>query len=346
MSLTSHRQSRYTVTLLDGSDREVRPLGRVTGGRVALSSTTRLRASGQISLLDDGSDIDWSAHRVRIDYAGGGRSWPIGVFLPSAPTVAYTAVGRGWDVELVSKLALLDADVTESAYTAATGTPVTTLLGSLIQSVTGERASITPSPASLSAALTWEPGTPWLTVINDLLSAINYFSLTTTGAGVFTASPYVPPARRGTAWEFSEGEAAIHSPQWTRDQDIAGVPNKVVLVAQGESDTPALVGVALNEDPTSPFSYPSRGRWVSLVETDVDAANQASITALAQRRLIDASSPQATIKAAFAPLPLAPNDSVAWDTAGHHARAVVRSLEYTLDPTALCSADLVEVVDL
>lgn len=344
--LTGHRNSQYVVTLLDRRDREKILLDGVVGGEVSLSAATRLRASGSLNLDDVGQDIDWLSDRVRIDYEGNGQRWPLGVFLLAAPTRSYTDEGSQWKVELLSKLAILDQVKTEQTKSLPAGTVVTDAVVSLIRDCGEDSIALTASPATLSSAMTWEPGTALLTIINDLLSAISYWSLTIDGNGIYQIHPYTRPAQRATAWNFQEGPHSVHLAEWDRDQDIASVPNRIVLVGQGSSDTPALVGAAENTDPASPFSYSARGRWVTRTETGVEASSQDVLTELARRRLIEASTPQATLTVEHMPLPLSPNEVVEWDSQGHRARAVIHGLSYTLNPTALCKTTLKEVVDL
>ena len=43
------------------------------------------------------------------------------------------------------------------------------------------------------------------------------------------------------------------SPSWSREQDIAGVPNRTVLIVEGDDTEPGMVAVATNTDPASPY---------------------------------------------------------------------------------------------
>lgn len=351
MILTGSRQAWWEITLLDSADRIIGPLRGVTGGNITLSANTRLKGSGTLSVQDTGQPVNWVNDRVSIvyrarDHRGRTMEWSAGVFLMSAPTASHTSAGTSRDVDLSSKLAVLDEDCLNASLTLPAGRSVTTSIKTLILSTGEDRVSITPSDQTLSSSMVWEAGTPVLTVVNDLLDSINYFSLRPDGDGVLTAAPYVRPAARPVAWAFTAGEAAIHSADWSRDQDTAAVPNRIVLIGQGGGDTPALVATAENTDPSSPFSRESRGRWITHTETGVEASTQAVLDGIARRRLIDLSTPTATIQAAHLPLPLAPNDRVSWDTGGHAVTATIQEIKTTLDATSLCATKLREVVDL
>ncbi|QWW20124.1 hypothetical protein I6B53_03235 [Schaalia sp. 19OD2882] len=344
--LTGHRVAGFTVTLLDADEQEKGLLDGVTGGDVTLSAATRLRASGTLQVDEVGQQIDWGTDRVRIDYEANGQAWPIGVFLLSAPTQSFEDGMVSRRVELLGKLAVIDQDATVSTLSLASGTRVTDAVRQILAEAGETRMAVTDSPETLKSQMVWDPGTSKLTVINDLLDAIGYWALSPDGAGVLQVRPYVRPAARPQSWTFAEGEQAVHSAKWDLEQDLADVPNRVVLVGQGSDDKPALVGVASNEDPDSPFGFPARGRWVTRTETGVEASSQEVIDSLARRRLIDASTPVATIRMTHMPLPLSPNDLVTWDTGGHKARATIHEIAYGLDPTALCRTTLKEVVDL
>ena len=163
------------------------------------------------------------------------------------------------------------------------------------------------------------------------------------GSGAFQVRPYVPPAQRPLSWRFAEGEAAIHLPEWSREQDLAGIPNKVVLVSQGGDDKPALVGVARNVSLSSPASYPSRGRWVTRTETGVEASTQEVINQLAEKKLLEAQTAIAKIEIEHLPVPISTNDLVEFTSQGVRTRATIQSIKYTLSPDGLCKTTLREV---
>lgn len=344
--LDTHRQAGYTVTLLDMDDRVIRRLDGVTGGSVTLSNSTRLRASGSLNLTEACGLIDWMTQRVRIDYTANGVSWGLGVFLLSAPTRSYGEAGSTWSVDLSSPLAVPDADCVDSTFTVKAGTNLVGLAADILYETGLERLSVTPSSAVATSDMIYDPGKSKLTIVNELLSAAGYWSAHPDGAGQVHLDPYMRPAARGVAYDFREGARAIHLPEWEREQDMAAVPNKVVFVSQGSADKAALVGVAVNEDPSSPYSYPSRGRWIVETRTGVEAADQESITTQARRRLIEVSTPSAAITLQHMPVPIQPNQVVGFTSQWHSAKGVVKEIEYSLDPTSLVKTKLLEVTDL
>lgn len=320
-------------------------LTHIEGGRVEFSAGTRLRGQGNMRLRDTG--INWLTDRIKLTYEmADGESIPLGVWLPTAPTVTRTGNGESLEVDLLTPLVVLDEDCVSRPYSVGEGTIVTSAVTALITSTGETRVQATHSQARTSSTLTWDAGTPKLTIINELLQSINYWALFVDGLGFFRVEPYYPPAARSPVREFTDGETSIRLPEMRREQDVTGVPNKVVLVGQAEGDKPALTSEATNTSDDSPFSYQSRGRWVTYVETGVEATDQQVLDQLARRKLIERSTPSATIEITHLPVPLAPNDVVELNYDGTLRRAVVTKWALDLKPTALTATTLREVVKL
>ena len=345
-ALDTHRQADYTVTLLDWGDRAIRRLDGVTGGSITLSNSTRLRASGTLTLTEACGPIDWMTQRVRIDYTANGRSWGLGVFLLSAPTRSYSEVGSTWSVDLSSPLAVPDADCVDSTFTVKAGSNLVGIAEDILYETGLEHLSVTPSTAVASSDMIYDPGKSKLTIVNELLSGAGYWSAHPDGAGQVHLDPYTRPADRPVVYDFREGARAIHLPEWEHGRDTAAVPNKIVFVSQGSADKPGLVGVAVNNDPSSPYSYQSRGRWIVETRTGVEAADQGSIDSQARRRLIEVSTPSTAVTLQHMPVPIMPNQVVGFTSQGYAAKGVVKEIEYSLDPTSLVKTKLLEVTDL
>lgn len=344
----SHRQSEYRVTLLDSQNSIIRKLDGVIGGTVSLSSSTRLRASGSLELSEHAMPINWMRDRVKIEYVPSGMDpWSIGVFLLSAPVRSYSEVGSSWKVDLSSVLAIPDTDCLSSSLTVSKDVPLVKSAADLLESSGVGFMSITPSKAKPSSDLFYDPGKSKLTVANELLSAAGYWSAHPDGNGVVHLDPYTKPASRPVAYSFSEGSRAIHLPEWDRELDAASVPNRVILISEGSHEKPALVGEATNTNPASPYSYSSRGgRWVTEVQSGVEAADQKSISSQAERRLLELSTPTASISIHHMPVNIWPNDLVSFYSQGHSVRGSVKEIEYTLDPTELVKTKILEVAEV
>lgn len=347
-------------------------LRSVVDGSLDWTYNTAIKGGGSIGVLDvgqkiDGKAIDWLNVRIRpvamvarADRPETLEEFPLGVFLPAAPVEDWTDRGRSWKVELLDKCSILDQDVITDSETGApvtyslpSGTNVIASVISIIEGSGESAQAIEPDGKVLANPMTWDVGTSRLKIINDLLDAANYFSLWVDGSGQFRASKYVPPESRPPTYAmlapFDDTGASLMTPNWTRDRDIYSVPNRVVVVGQGDAETPALVSVATNEDPASEFSYPARGRWITLVETGVEAVDQAALDAYAYRKLASATSVTSGITAEHPILPdLRVNSVVEFRNtrADVSILCAVTKTSITFDPTALVKSELREATGL
>lgn len=351
--LRGHRSEAYWWELLDLAGSPLGPLDGVTGGSLEYSNATTLRASGTLTYAG-AADVDWLHTLVKPWYSatfpdGTSASWPLGVFIPAAPTAQYGDGTVSRDVELQSLLQVLDEDAMEKTYGLAAGTVVTAAVRSLITGagmVGGGKVAGTDSPETLRSPLVWEPGTSRLRIINDLLDAINYFSLTVDANGVYRLDPYTTPTARGSAWDFTDDPtASIYSPTFSHSRDYFGVPNKVVAISQGDGDAPSLTATSSNTDARDPLSIPSRGRTVTHVEDNVEATSQAVLQGIADRRRLELAQVSSVVEISHAMVPLDPNDGVTFKRtpAGIDLRGVVQKTSIECSPGALMRTTIREV---
>lgn len=339
-----HRSPRWRHVLLDGEDRPLRDLDGITGGRVEAVALSRLGGSGSLSLDDREHpiEIDWLSHRVQSIYdpgIPGVEAWPVSTMLFTSPTMTQHDGYRSYAVELLTKLSVVDEDSVGDVYSLPAGTPIIATVVSLIESTGEDRIAVTPSDAVLKNPQAWDAGESKLTIINELLEAAGYWSLWCDGSGMFRVEPYRNPLDRPVSYEFVQGEASIHEPEWGREQDLFSVPNRFLVIGQGSDNEPPLVGEALNEDPESPYSFQARGRWITRTEEGVEGESQSVFDQLAQRRLLDAMDPVARLTVTHAILPLEPNQLIRFADSGTDVRATIQRLSYDFGFDSQCRAE-------
>lgn len=360
--LVESRVTGYRVDLLDRRDRMTGTLEGVQGGTLDWSQFTAIKGGGTIDVDDRGQQIDWLNVRLRpvvsITSVDGTRTeHPAGVFLPSAPVEDWTATGRSWKVELLDKCAILDQDVVTDlngnpvVFVAPAGANVIATVVSLIEATGETTPAIEPDSKTLLASLTWDVGTPILTIVNELLEASGYASLWVDGQGQFRVTPFVAPGDRVPIYEalapFTKGETSVLAPDWQRDRDIYQIPNRYVAVSQGDGEEEGMVAVVTNEDPASPFSYQSRGRWITRTVTGVEATSQADLEARAVMGLAQASSIASGLKIKHLFLPdLMVTAAVRFKhpDAGLDVLCYVTKTTLPLDPLALCASEIREAL--
>lgn len=337
-------------------DRSGALLGRLDGvvagsGRVTRSAAASVKASAQITVRDTGQVDDWTQVRVQPWTDVNGTSWPLGVFLPDVPSHTFTSTGQVVDVALLDKATILDGDSFGVTYGVPKGTPVASAVRQIIESTGETPTGIEDDGKVLATSLEAEPSDSKLSLVNDLLSAAGYFSLHTSGWGVFRADPYVEPARRPVLAEFTDQQdgvsvTGLYLPEFTAEQDVGAVPNRVRVVSQAGEDEEAWTAEAVNDDPDSPYSFDRLGFWRTVVETDVQTTSQAALQAYAERRLIDMSSPQETLMVEHPPYDLTVNDVVRFRSAqyGLDGLYTIQNQEWPLAYDGLVQATLRKVV--
>lgn len=365
--LLGARVTSYRFDMLDTEENLIGTLSSAElGGSLSWDAYASIKGGGSIQVTDVGQQIDWLNVRIRptaiLQRAGGGTDpvnteVPLGVFLCTAPVEGWTATGRSWNVELLDKNSILDTDiVTDSngdpvTYVAPIGANVIDVVKSIIADAGESSPAILTGDKVLSASMTWPVETTRLRIINDLLDAAGYASLWVDGAGQYQARPWITPALRIRVYDllapFSKGETSLMDPDWTRDRDFYGIPNRYVVVGVGDDTTEALTAVATNVDPNSPFSYPSRGnRWITSTEVGVEAVDQEALDLIAYRRLLAADSVSTSISVKHAFLPeLLVNSTVMFTNPDAELSIVcsVLKTEIPFDPTGLCTSQLQEV---
>jgi len=311
-----NRQIAFRYDLLDSSNKFKKALTTVLSANITNNSEAIIKRTAKFILRDDPvinylSDrikpwvrIKMPAETPQISYIfqspyfpvevgiipalGGWAEFPQGVFLLSTPPRKEDSTGVYREIEAYDLLQLLTDDKVDARYTVAAGVNYITTIGTVLTGAGLTDQNLTPTTLTLPATRDWEPGTTKLQIINDLLGAINYFSLEFDENGQAIAKPYVSPDARASEYTYKNDSTSVIFPGVEQHIDLFAVPNKWVLV-KSEPDAVALIGTYTNTAASSPTSTVSRGRTIVNYQSKVEAADQATITALAQRATYEAS---------------------------------------------------------
>lgn len=211
---------------------------------------------------------------------------PQGVFLLSTPSRNSDEAGRVTrEVQAYDPLQVFLDDLVINRYSVSIGTlytnAVQTLLGSIPQSVE-------VSSKALTVVMEWEPGTSKLRIINDLLNAINYESLSFDEEGRAVVRAYRDPAARTEEFVYGDGTDGLVVPDVDQEIDLFSVPNRWVLVVS-DPDKPAITSTYTNTNPGSPTSTVRRARTITDFRLEEDAVDQATLDAKVARLAFEAS---------------------------------------------------------
>lgn len=288
------------------------PVTTMTGGSVAYDSLADIKRTAKFALVDDGT-IDFLADRikpwVRLRMPDGGWvEWPQGVFLLSTPVRKLATSGVvSRDVDAYDQAVILNGDLVADRYTVAAGTAYTTAITALTSDL--PLRSITTSSLTLPAAMDWDPGTSRLTILNALLSAINYRSAWFDENGTLICEPYVAPDTVTPVYTYATDSASVITGEIDDTLDLYSVPNRWVLVVSNPEGA-SIVSRYTNTASTSPTSTVSRGRTITDFRTGEDAADQATLDAKVARLAFEASQVFQSVDFSTAIMPMHSNADV------------------------------------
>lgn len=269
----------FRYDLLDRFDNVVQRLdGVLPGGTLDFSVSADIRGSGSVQAFGL-NGIDWLLHRIRVTYTADELVVPVITALVSVPTEQHSSPGVATQIDLYDKTSILLEDNFGATYAVAAGTNIIDKVVEVIASTNELKVAIEPSTATLTNSMVWEPNTPKLRIVNDLLDAANYFSVWADGLGFFRSVPYTAPAYRAVRYNFVDDETGLYLPAFTRSYDPYSVPNRFIVVGKTDGETEALSKTATVDD----------GRpWRTRTETDVEYADEATLQAIAERKLATA----------------------------------------------------------
>lgn len=287
------RRFTFRHELLDAGNVFVQDLDNVISCTIEQNWLADIKRTARFTLAEIGV-IDYLSDRIKPHI----RTWlppygendfvehAQGVFLLSSPTRNSDEQDRVTrDVEAYDGLKVLTDDKVLTRYTVAASTVYTTAVTALLGSMP---KSVAPSTKTLPAAKEWEPGTTKLKIINELLGAINYESLSFDEEGRAVAQAYRDPSSRGEEFVYGSGVVGLMVPSVDQELDLFSVPNAWTLVVS-DPDRPALVASYVNSDPASPTSTVRRQRTIVDYRTEEEAADLAALSAKAARLAFEAS---------------------------------------------------------
>lgn len=339
----SPRREFYRVDLMTNRDGTIGRLDGVSQVDLEFSASDDgvLTSGGSLSLDDQGQPIDWLNARCQPWASVNGTSWPLGVYLMSAPTERHESTGRSWEVTLKDKLSILDEDLTAETYALATGQNVVDAIRQVIADAGEANHAISADPRVLTGPLTWPTNTSRLTIVQDLLMLLNFSPLQMDGWGAYVGEPFVDPQNRAVVTTFEEGLSAIHLPSFQVTKDVASVPNRLIGVSSTSSA--GLVVTADNNDPTNPYSIAARNRVIARSE-DFDATDLNTLAALVVRRMRELMAPASVVEFQHAVVPLDVGSVVRFTSDGITLDGAVLSTSITLAAGQMMQTTIQEVV--
>jgi hypothetical protein len=282
-----------------------------TGGQIKYQDMTSLKVSASLPFA---GDFDLGKNYIRIYSASmlGDKEITLlhGTFLPSRPSLDYSGAAVAGSIECYSLLKVLEDTALEeplalSEFTDPVG-QATLLIAETKLSFIADASTML-----LSAPRTYDAGTSYLEVCNDLMEVAGFIPLAIDASGTVRLIRYADPANLTPVWTLRDDtEKVVFGPEVSYDFDTFDVPNKVIAVRSNSKEEESLIATAINEDPLSRFSTVSKGRIITYVETVNEAENLEALQDVAERVLSEKSSAVESVEISHPYLPYNTGDAL------------------------------------
>lgn len=262
-----------------------------TYGELAFVEPPRIDASADADIFISMSgrflyrgDVNWMSDELRPVLTIDGADAPLATLEIATKQDEYTEQGAHY-VRLTCYDRALLVQQTKAEHTVffAAGTLYLAAVTQLLTAAGIALVIRTDSAAALSTDREWQIGEDYLSIINGLLSEINYEPLWFDASGAAVLQPASDPDPSRIAHRYDRGKFSILRPGVRASLDAFAAPNVfVVLCSNPELEEP-LVARAENNNPLSSLSILRRGRRITGVFNVDNTPGQAELDAYARR---------------------------------------------------------------
>lgn len=234
--------------------------------QVQMTADSELCMSMKGDFLMPEKDIIWLKDRIRPVLIINGKEYPVGMFVGTTPKRAWKSGVQVLSLESYSVLFLAQRVSIPSGYIIPAGTNYLGAVQDLLR-ISGIDMYITEGTEKVTPTdrADWSAGTSVLSVINELLSEINFRSAWVNLDGVVMLTKAGEVSANTVSHSYMEGEYSIIGGEPAVSTDYFDKAN-VFRAICSNPDLPApLVAEVVNDDPGNPMSTAVLG--IRIVET-------------------------------------------------------------------------------
>jgi hypothetical protein len=285
----------------------------LAGGSVARESYATLHGSATLQIT---RDLSWGNAIVRpwITLSDGTTTatFRLGAYYTGTPNRRLQETPATYEVTCYDILSILD-DPPSDGHAVAAGTAYLTEVEAILiaRGVSAYVIDQTASASVLPTDRVWAVGdsATWLTVVNDLLGSIGYQGIWSDWDGRLHCQPYETPRARAPEWVYTvDAATSMLAPERTMTRDFYSAPNRWVFYRSNNVDDSAPVDgdglYVYTNDSYGDTSVEARGGRVITKAVGVDAADQTSLIAAAQRTIDADMSIPTKVEVSVSPNPL------------------------------------------
>lgn len=204
-----------------------------------------------------------------------GKEYPVGEYVAGTIEEEYNGVNGIQRIEAFDLSLLLQQWTKEEWHYIPAGTTYVEAVQSLFQDAGFKRILFDPVKTTIKTNREdWEPGTPFLTIINTLLEEINYNPVWIDPDGIARVTRQIEPTQADIIHIYEEGPGSLLLPRYTRTLDIYDAPNVFNVVLANPDYAETMSATSVNDSIASAISVPRRGRRI--VAPTVELENAAS----------------------------------------------------------------------
>jgi len=237
---------------------------------IQCDSTSELKMSLRGSFRYDWKGrFDFLTDRLRPVMVLNGEDYPLGTFVITTESPERASGADIAKLEGYSLLYLLRRKRTEGRLHLAAGTNYITAILNLLEDAGITDYDEDETEYTLAADREdWDEGTPYLTIINTLLSEISYNSLWVKLDGTVMLTQYEAPTLANVTHTYTAGRYSLIEPDYKITTDIYGKCNVFRVVCDNPDLSGTLTATSVNSEPTSPYSTVHLGRILHLERVD------------------------------------------------------------------------------
>ena len=215
-----------------------------------------------------------------------GTDYPVGEFIVSSLKEKHAQNLDVIEIDAYDKTLVLKQSRTEGRLHIAHGTTYMSAIQALLTQDGIDRAISDECAETLQTDREdWEPGTPHLTIINDLLKEINFQNVWFDLRGNARLRKKREQTPANIDHTYNSGEFSIIKPICTRSIDIYEIPNVFIAMVSNADYAEAMIAMAENNNPSSILSIGARGRRiVAPIEKLQNIASQAELQAYVDKK--------------------------------------------------------------
>lgn len=303
--LTEHRKIAFDFALMNSADKFIKNL-QSASGRISFNSSAEIMGTASFSISEkEVAGLDLVDYRIspcfKIESPTGWLSYQLGIYIMSSP-IRTDDYCIELDIDCYDKSIILKEDKLADRLYIPAGSNYVREVQKVIASAGIKKISIEGSSLTLKNDLEFEIGTDKLSVVNDLLYAINYNPIHFDRTGTAVSERYIEPSVRKTEEEYLTDRYSIIKSGAQQTRDLYNIPN-VIIRYTNTPDADDLRSEYINDSADSILSTVRRGRRVVDIESVDDIADQNTLDAYTKRVAIEKSQINDTVTLPTALMP-------------------------------------------